>query len=220
MGQSMSERPLRDQNSSRTGLSVQQESALARVQSVGELVALLREHQRRRWQQHDPVQVESYLANFPLLASDGQAVADLIMNEMLLREENGTPLELAEYLQRLPAYAGAIELRFGMHLLLMGGPANQDTDHGRPATRCDNRPPMKLTAGTRLGPYEILGPLGAGGMGQVFSARDVKLDRRVAIKVLRDVSADDPAWLARFDREARTAGGADPSQYRHRSRPG
>jgi len=62
---------------------------------------------------------------------------------------------------------------------------------------------MELTPGTRLGPYEILGPLGAGGMGAVFSARDVKLDRRVAIKVLREAAADDPDWLARFDREAR-----------------
>src|SRR5262249_1618935 len=62
---------------------------------------------------------------------------------------------------------------------------------------------MGLTPGTRLGPYEILGSLGAGGMGQVFCARDVNLDRRVAIKVVHDASADDAAWLARFDREAR-----------------
>jgi hypothetical protein len=62
---------------------------------------------------------------------------------------------------------------------------------------------MKLTPGTRLGPYEILGPLGAGGMGRVFRARDVKLDRPVAIKILRDDCAHDPQWLARFEREAR-----------------
>lgn len=56
---------------------------------------------------------------------------------------------------------------------------------------------------TRLGCYEILGPLGAGGMGQVFRARDMKLDRLVAIKVLRDDCAQDRAWVARFEREAR-----------------
>src|SRR3954447_14174376 len=62
---------------------------------------------------------------------------------------------------------------------------------------------MAVNQGTRLGPYEILGPLGAGGMGRVFRARDVKLDRPVAIKVLRDDWVHDPEWLARFDREAR-----------------
>lgn len=62
---------------------------------------------------------------------------------------------------------------------------------------------MALTQGARLGPYEILGPLGAGGMGRVYRARDVKLGRAVAIKVLRDDYAGNPAWLARFEREAR-----------------
>ena len=64
---------------------------------------------------------------------------------------------------------------------------------------------MPLTPGTRLGPYEILQPLGAGGMGEVHRARHVKLRRNVAIKVLPDVLADEPAFLSRFEREARTA---------------
>src|SRR4051812_31185192 len=62
---------------------------------------------------------------------------------------------------------------------------------------------MALTQGARLGPYEIVGPLGAGAMGRVYRARDVKLDRAVAIKVLREDYARDPTWLARFEREAR-----------------
>jgi Tol biopolymer transport system component len=60
-----------------------------------------------------------------------------------------------------------------------------------------------VNAGTRLGPYEIISPLGAGGMGEVYRARDTRLDRDVAIKVLPDMLASDPAALARFEREAK-----------------
>jgi len=62
---------------------------------------------------------------------------------------------------------------------------------------------MTLAAGTRLGPYEILSPLGAGGMGEVYRARDKKLDRDVAIKVLPQSVASDPETLVRFEREAK-----------------
>src|SRR6266852_5446460 len=63
---------------------------------------------------------------------------------------------------------------------------------------------MTLSAGTRLGPYEILAPLGAGGMGEVYRARDKKLDRDVAVKVLPQSVAADPDTLARFEREAKS----------------
>src|ERR1700736_2853146 len=62
---------------------------------------------------------------------------------------------------------------------------------------------MSLAPGVRLGPYEILAPLGAGGMGEVYRARDGKLDRDVAVKVLPQSVAADPDTLARFEREAK-----------------
>jgi serine/threonine protein kinase len=62
---------------------------------------------------------------------------------------------------------------------------------------------VALPAGTRLGPYEILEPLGAGGMGEVYRARDTRLDRTVAVKVLPENLAADPQLKARFQREAR-----------------
>ena len=61
---------------------------------------------------------------------------------------------------------------------------------------------MPLTPGDHLGPYEILSPLGAGGMGEVYRARDNKLNRDVAIKVLPAGLANDTDYLARFQREA------------------
>src|SRR5918994_6657072 len=63
---------------------------------------------------------------------------------------------------------------------------------------------MSLTAGTRLGPYEVVAPLGAGGMGEVYRARDTRLGRDVAIKILPVLVAADPERKARFEREART----------------
>jgi len=61
---------------------------------------------------------------------------------------------------------------------------------------------MSLSAGTRLGPFEIVAPIGAGGMGEVYRARDAKLNREVAIKILPESLADDRERLARFSREA------------------
>jgi len=61
---------------------------------------------------------------------------------------------------------------------------------------------MALIPGTRLGPYEIVAPLGAGGMGEVYRARDPRLNRDVAVKVLSASLAADPQRLARFQREA------------------
>ncbi len=63
---------------------------------------------------------------------------------------------------------------------------------------------MSLTPGTNLGPYEIQALLGAGGMGEVYKANDTRLHRTVAIKVLPEGVASDPALKQRFEREART----------------
>src|SRR5258706_13486525 len=66
---------------------------------------------------------------------------------------------------------------------------------------------MPLAPGTRLGTYEIVAPLGAGGMGEVYRAKDLRLGREVALKVLPDEVPSDPMRLARFEREARMVAG-------------
>src|SRR5271167_1917259 len=63
---------------------------------------------------------------------------------------------------------------------------------------------MSLTSGTRLGPYEVQSPIGAGGMGEVYRARDTRLDRTVAVKILPSHLSENPEARQRFDREART----------------
>ena len=62
---------------------------------------------------------------------------------------------------------------------------------------------MPLAPGSRLGPYEILAPIGAGGMGEVYKARDSRLERTVAIKVLPSHLSSNPDLRARFEREAK-----------------
>src|SRR5271155_615141 len=66
---------------------------------------------------------------------------------------------------------------------------------------------MALTSGTKLGPYEIISPLGAGGMGEVYRAKDTRLERQVAVKILLTSLTSSPGLLARFEREAKIISG-------------
>jgi eukaryotic-like serine/threonine-protein kinase len=73
---------------------------------------------------------------------------------------------------------------------------------------------MALSSGTKLGSYEILAPLGAGGMGEVYRASDTKLKREVALKVLPEEFARDPQRMARFKREAQILAAVSHSNSR------
>src|SRR2546422_732781 len=77
---------------------------------------------------------------------------------------------------------------------------------------------MSLASGTRLGPYEIVAPLGAGGMGEVYRARDTRLDRTVAIKILPAQFSSDPVRKQRFEREAKTISSLNHPQDRKSTR--
>ncbi len=69
---------------------------------------------------------------------------------------------------------------------------------------------MTLSPGSRLGPYEILAPIGAGGMGEVYRAKDPRLGRDVAIKVLPAAVGENPDRIRRFEQEARAIGAIKP----------
>ena len=75
---------------------------------------------------------------------------------------------------------------------------------------------MRLTVGARSGPYEILAPLGARGTREVYRARDTRLDREVAVKVLPEHLTQDPEALARFEREADGVAAAQAKGILHR----
>jgi serine/threonine protein kinase len=72
---------------------------------------------------------------------------------------------------------------------------------------------MSLASGTRFGAYEIIDLIGAGGMGEVYRARDSKLKRDVAIKILPEALADEPELISRFEREAELLASLDYVSY-------
>ena len=78
---------------------------------------------------------------------------------------------------------------------------------------------VALRAGTRLGPHEVTAQIGMGGMGEVYRARDTKLNRDVALKVLPESFANDPDRLARFTREAQTLASLNHPHIAHDARP-
>jgi serine/threonine protein kinase/Tol biopolymer transport system component len=98
----------------------------------------------------------------------------------------------------VPAGAGSLVQRYGDDLHL--NVESQHYNHGERRFKAR----VALSAGVRLGPYEVVSALGAGGMGEVYKARDTRLDRAVAVKVLRSEIAGDADLRARFEREART----------------
>src|SRR5262245_11250567 len=87
---------------------------------------------------------------------------------------------------------------------LLGYEAEAEQLFGQPVAEAVTRE-LALLRGTRLGPYEILDRIGSGGMGVVYRARDTRLGREVAIKVLPQEAAGDAGRLRRFEREARSA---------------
>jgi serine/threonine protein kinase len=81
-----------------------------------------------------------------------------------------------------------------------------DHDRRREVTTFPATGSFALTPGTRLGPYQVLAQLGSGGMGEVYRARDERLGREVAVKVLHPESSADPDRIRRFEQEAKAAG--------------
>jgi serine/threonine protein kinase/predicted ATPase len=145
-----------------------------------------------RLKAEEAARVEEYLARYPELAGDRAVLLALITAEHKLRRRRESGLTLEEYLQRFPQYQAEL--------------AEQTA---RPTVAAGNTPQRPADAGAEAPPevagYEVLSLLGRGGMGVVYRARQLSLDRPVVLKFLPAECARDPVWLARFRREALTA---------------
>jgi len=162
--------------------------------------------QRSRWERGDRVSIEALLQERPLLADDTDAVLDLIYQEVLLREQGGESPGLPEYQQRFPQYHASLASLFEVHQALGEDAAAPATP--RPeltASGADHTPPMSIDVLPVIPGYGILAVLARGGMGVIYKARQQRLDRIVALKLMRPDQVSSPEALRRFRREARAA---------------
>jgi WD40 repeat protein/serine/threonine protein kinase len=149
--------------------------------------------QRRRWQRGDHVLVEKLIEERPCLRNQGEPILELLYQEMLLREESGQPAQVEEFLRRFPQFAGELKLQFEVHAALTSGGEDAKPDQARKGT-AKSRP--------EIDGYELLGELGHGGMGVVYKARQTRLNRIVALKMIRSGRFAGSHELVRFRREA------------------
>jgi predicted ATPase len=139
----------------------------------------------------DAARVEDYLARYPELKQEQSVPLGLLVAEHEFRHRREPSLDVAEYLQRFPQYQAELSERIARRTVAIGAPAQQPADQAQ-------TPP-------EVPGFEVLGPIGRGGMGVVYKARQTSLDRPVALKLLPAECGQDPVWLNRFRREARTA---------------
>jgi hypothetical protein len=137
----------------------------------------------------EAARVEDYLALYPALADDPETVLGLLTAEYELRRRGDPRLGATDYLRRFPHYSRDLPDRIATATVAGGA-----LDTPRP-----EQPPPTVPG------YEVLDPLGRGGMGVVYAARQLSLNRPVALKFLPEACARDPVWLDRFRREALTA---------------
>jgi WD40 repeat protein len=188
--------------------------------SAADLVAALCHDQRQRWRRGERPTVEDYLARYPALRADPEAVRALVLGELALREDCGEEPVVEDLLKRFPQHAEALrrllqlrqELKDGSSVSTAGaatvGPADSSAGgEGLPPTRAAvTQPapvvPLPAAEWVAVAGYEVLGRLGKGGMGVVYQARQIGLDRLVALKMILHAEHASSDERERFRTEA------------------
>jgi serine/threonine protein kinase len=161
----------------------------------------------RRWRRGERAPVEEYLQRWPALRDNSEAVLSLLAAEVDCRKERGEDPGAAEYNARFPQFVAQVREVFARRPPSAGANADVTT---KPYPDPPTPPPMPPPPGApEVRGYEILAFVDRGGQGEVYKARQLALDRVVALKVLGRGAALDPDQLARFRREARLVASFD-----------
>jgi serine/threonine-protein kinase len=150
--------------------------------------------QRQRWQAGERVPAEAYLERYPAVRADPEAALDLVYHEFLLREERGEYPTLEEFARRFPDQADRLRVQVELHWAMPTLPPRHAGDSEADIQPADGWP---VVPG-----YEILGELGRGGMGVVYQARQTRLGRVVALKMILAGGHADESERVRFRSEA------------------
>jgi WD40 repeat protein/serine/threonine protein kinase len=170
--------------------------------SGGRLVSHLVRDQQSRWHTGDPVPVEAYLREHPSLRADADGLMDLICNEWVLRAELGETIVFDEYVRRFPDIEQPLRMQWEVRNACrqMSMPSTWPTQP--PSVGTVSTPAPAVSELPSVPGYDVQSILGKGGMGVVYKARRLGLNRLVALKMLRSGSLADSAEQARFKIEA------------------